>query len=146
MTRFCEISPRKSLQVFVDFMSAYFLFGKRLSLLWQICDIIGLIFIVANGQILNKNLIIWSHCLLLFSTLNIFLIERVHPVSVIYARIRYCRRRRRLRRRRISKTASRNHYLFICYYFGVISPAHDLPHHQEAFRDAIDRKNFIKKS
>ena len=29
---------------------AYFLFGKMLNLLWQICDIIGLIFIVANGH------------------------------------------------------------------------------------------------
>ena len=34
-----------------------------LSLLWQICDIIGLIFIVANGQILKTNLTIWSHWL-----------------------------------------------------------------------------------
>ena len=32
-----------------------------LSLLWQIYDIIGLIFIVANGQILKNNLTIWSH-------------------------------------------------------------------------------------
>ena len=29
---------------------------------WQICDIIGLIFIVANGQILKNNLVIWLHC------------------------------------------------------------------------------------
>ena len=33
-----------------------------LSLLWQLCDIIGLIFFVANGQILKNNLTIWSHC------------------------------------------------------------------------------------
>ena len=32
-----------------------------LSLFWQICDIIGLIFIVANSQILKINLTIWSH-------------------------------------------------------------------------------------
>ena len=32
-----------------------------LSLLWQICDNIGLIFIVANGQILKNNPTIWSH-------------------------------------------------------------------------------------
>ena len=34
-----------------------FLFGKMLSLLWQSCDIIRLIFNVANGQILKKNLV-----------------------------------------------------------------------------------------
>ena len=32
-------------------------------ILWQIRDIIGLIFIVANGQILKNNQTIWSHCL-----------------------------------------------------------------------------------
>ena len=32
------------------------------SLLWQVYDIIGLIFIVANGQIWKNNLTIWSHC------------------------------------------------------------------------------------
>ena len=52
----------KSLQVFSKFMTVYFLFGKMMSLLWQTCDIIGLIFIVANGQILKKNLTNWSHC------------------------------------------------------------------------------------
>ena len=31
------------------------------SLLLQVCDIIRLIFIVANGQILKNNLTIWSH-------------------------------------------------------------------------------------
>ena len=34
-----------------------------LSLLWQICDTIGLIFIVASGQKLKNNLTIWSHWL-----------------------------------------------------------------------------------
>ena len=33
-----------------NFVTVYFLFGK---MLWQTCDIIGLIFIVANGQILK---------------------------------------------------------------------------------------------
>ena len=42
-------------------MTVYFLFGKMLSLFWQICDIIGLIFIVANGLILKNNITIWSH-------------------------------------------------------------------------------------
>ena len=39
----------------------YFLFGKMPSLLWQIFDSIGLIFIAANAQILKNNLTIWSH-------------------------------------------------------------------------------------
>ena len=43
------------------FLMVYFLSGKILSLLWQICDIIVLIFIGANGQILKNNLTIWSH-------------------------------------------------------------------------------------
>ena len=30
--------------------------------MWQICDIVGLIFTVANGQILKNNPTIWSHC------------------------------------------------------------------------------------
>ena len=51
----------KSLQI-NQFFTVYFWFGKMLSLIWQICDIIGLIFIVANGQILKNNLTIWSHC------------------------------------------------------------------------------------
>ena len=49
-------------KVFSKFLRVYYLFGKILSLLWQNCDIIGLIFIVANGQILKKNLNIWSYC------------------------------------------------------------------------------------
>ena len=40
----------------------FILFGKMLSIFWQICDIIGLIFIAANGQILKNILTIWSHC------------------------------------------------------------------------------------
>ena len=52
----------KSLQVFGSFLMVYLLFGIMLSRLLQICDIIGLIFSVANGQILKNNLTIWSHC------------------------------------------------------------------------------------
>ena len=37
------------LQVFGNCLTVYFLFGEMLSLFWQICDIIGLIFFVANG-------------------------------------------------------------------------------------------------
>ena len=40
---FCKMS-------FAKFLTVYFLFGKRLSLLWQIWYILGLIFIVANRQ------------------------------------------------------------------------------------------------
>ena len=40
---------------------AYLLFGKMLSLLWQIFDIVGLIFSVENGQKLKNKLTIWSH-------------------------------------------------------------------------------------
>ena len=43
-------------------MTVYFFLGKMLSLLWQICDIIGHFFIVANGQILKNNLTIRPHC------------------------------------------------------------------------------------
>ena len=59
-----QISPlcQTCLQVFGKFLTVYFLFCKILSLLGQICDIIGPIFIVANGQILTNNLTIWSHC------------------------------------------------------------------------------------
>ena len=56
---FCHFS--KSLQVFGKFLTVYFLFGKMLSTLWQICDIIGLILIAAKGHILKNNLTIWSH-------------------------------------------------------------------------------------
>ena len=51
----------KRVQVW-QILMVYFLFGKMLSLLWQICDVIGLVFIVANGQIFINNLTIWSHC------------------------------------------------------------------------------------
>ena len=62
LAKFCRF--RKSLQVFGKFLTVYFLFGTVLNLLWQICDIIGLIFILTNGQILNNNLTIWWYCYL----------------------------------------------------------------------------------
>ena len=49
------------LQVFGNFLTVYFLFGKMLSLLWRIRCTIGLIFIVAYGQILKNNPTIWLH-------------------------------------------------------------------------------------
>ena len=58
MTRFGEISP----PVIGKFIMVYFIFGKMLSILWQICDIIGLIPTAANGQMLKNNLTICSHC------------------------------------------------------------------------------------
>ena len=64
MTRFEEILPlwQKFTSIWQIFR-VNFLFGKMLSLLQQFCDIIGLIFIVANSQILKSNLTIWSHWL-----------------------------------------------------------------------------------
>ena len=59
LVKFCHFG--KSLQVLGNISMVYFLFGKILSLLFQICDIVGLIFSVANGQILKNNLTIWSH-------------------------------------------------------------------------------------
>ena len=62
VTRFGEISP-----LWQKFTSRWqifdcsFLIWKMLSLLSQICDIIGLVFFVANGQILKNYPTIWSH-------------------------------------------------------------------------------------
>ena len=55
MTRFGEILPlwQKFTSLWQKFDSL-FLFGKMLSLLWQICDIVGLIFSVPNSQTLKK--------------------------------------------------------------------------------------------
>ena len=58
--KFCHFGH--SFQVFGKKLTVYFFFGKMLSPIWQICDIIRLIFIFANGQILNNDLTIWSHC------------------------------------------------------------------------------------
>ena len=52
----------KTLKDFDKLLTVIFLFGKMLSLLWQILCIIGLIFIVANGQILKNNLIYFGKC------------------------------------------------------------------------------------
>ena len=58
LTKFCHFC--KDFQVSGKYLTVYFLFGKMFSLLWQIWYIIGLIFIVANGQIMINNLTIWS--------------------------------------------------------------------------------------
>ena len=52
----------KNFKVFGNILMVNFLFVKMLKLLWQICFITGLIFVVAKGQILKHNLTIWSHC------------------------------------------------------------------------------------
>ena len=63
VTRFAKFHHSgKSLPVFGKFLTVYFLFGKILNLLLQICDIIGLIITVANGQIWKNNLTIRTHC------------------------------------------------------------------------------------
>ena len=64
VTRFGEILPlgRKFWKWFGNFLSNYLLFGKIVNLLWQIFYTFGLICIVINGRISNKNLPIWSHC------------------------------------------------------------------------------------
>ena len=77
------------LQVFSKLLTFYFLSGKMLILFWRICYIIGLIFIVENGQILKNNLTIWSHCLhgltfanlhfLTFSGLHLYIIRHLCP-------------------------------------------------------------------
>ena len=51
----------KSLQLLGKILDSLFFIWKMLSLLWQICDIVGLIFSVPNSQTLKKNLTIWSH-------------------------------------------------------------------------------------
>ena len=64
VTRFGEILPLW--QKFTSLRQIFdsFFCGKMLSLLGQICDIIGLILIDTNGQILKNNLTIWSHWLI----------------------------------------------------------------------------------
>ena len=58
--KFCHIGNRwlTSLRQIFD---VYFLFGKMLSQFWLVFNSIGLIFIVANGQIFKNNQTIWPH-------------------------------------------------------------------------------------
>ena len=74
---------------FGKFFMVDFLFAKMLSLNWRICYIIGLNFIVTNGQILQNNLTIWSHwayypahffCISLYSFLIIEVCEYFSPM------------------------------------------------------------------
>jgi len=60
--------------------------GKMLSQFWHICDILGLIFIVANGQILKNNLTIWSHWSGLMNILSVFLVTRLERLRHDYFR------------------------------------------------------------
>ena len=56
------------------YLAVYILFGKMLGILLQ-NDIIGLIFIDANGQILKNNLTVWSHWLQLTELTKKFLLR-----------------------------------------------------------------------
>ena len=58
VNRFGEISPLW--QKFTSFGQ----FFDGLFLIWQICDIFGLIFIVANGQILKDNIMLHLNVLM----------------------------------------------------------------------------------
>ena len=61
VTRFDEISTLWQKKVFGEFFwIAYLVFGKLLYQLWNFYAT-GQIFIVVNGQILKKNMAIWSH-------------------------------------------------------------------------------------
>ena len=54
VTRFGKISPLwQKFTTPCQCLMVYSLFCKALDLLWQVCDIIGQLFIVANGQILK---------------------------------------------------------------------------------------------
>ena len=91
MAKFCHYG--KTWQVFSKYLTVYFLFGKMLSLLWQIWYIIGLIFIVANCQILKNNITIWSHWekLLLMHTAYFFkkTISRLDKKLCLLPRTKY---------------------------------------------------------
>ena len=66
LTRFGEILPLwHNVKNFGHFEWVDLLFGKSLSLLWQILNSIGQILHVENGQILNKQL---CHLVMLTST------------------------------------------------------------------------------
>ena len=72
VTRFGEISAlSKILRIFGKLFWFLSFFGKNFSLPRGICNIIWMIFFVANGQILKNNLTIWSHCARCFSSVNI---------------------------------------------------------------------------
>ena len=64
MTRFGEIlSLWQKFANICQIFDSLRLIWQMMSILLHICDIIGLIFIAANGQILKNNLTIWSHWL-----------------------------------------------------------------------------------
>ena len=62
MTRFGEITPFwQNLQSLGQFCKGLFYYFTILDRLWQILYAIGQVFIDVNGQMLKKNLAIWSH-------------------------------------------------------------------------------------
>ena len=64
VTRFGKISPLgQNFKSLGQFLKAYLVFGKIVSILGQIFYAFMQIYIVTNGQILiNNNFAIWSHC------------------------------------------------------------------------------------
>ena len=52
----------KLLKVLGNLLRVYLRVGKMLDLLWHILYAIGQIFVDVNGQMLENNLAIWSHC------------------------------------------------------------------------------------
>ena len=81
LAKFCHFG--KKLQVFGKFLKVYFLFGKMLSILWQICDIFGLNFLFAIGQILKNYLTIWSHCWYFYPAITIWtFIAHLYKASI----------------------------------------------------------------
>ena len=54
-----------------------------LSQFWHICDILGLIFIVANGQLLTNNLTIWSHCWQVYAMHALDYLANLHCCQIV---------------------------------------------------------------
>ena len=79
VTRFGKILPLwRQFTSLGKFLMVYFLIRKMLSLVWQICDIFGIIFFVANGHILKNNLTIWSHWPSVCHALHTFVLHVFH--------------------------------------------------------------------
>ena len=63
MTRFGKVSTLwQTPQSLGKFIEGLFTSWQKLDLLWQILYAIGQIFVDVNGQMLENNLAVWSHC------------------------------------------------------------------------------------
>ena len=69
-----------NLAKFCYFAKILQVFGKMLRLLWRICYIVGLIFIVENGQIVKNSIDIWSHWFLCLTVRHHSLFLQRHPI------------------------------------------------------------------